>query len=736
MSSNSNLSTAVPATPNSPASGLTGSIVSIATPSPATPGPVGSVSIPITPSTPVTIANPGSSLGTPGSMIQPNSADTDAKVIALEGAVSQIQNALHMILNQLKSFPISGGNLPVATPTASVSLNAGIFNTTSSPITNHQGGTNLFGVTPSAVPQQMQTKHSNSSGQTKEKVPLDYSISMPGIIPFPTQDSKNGKELNAESFLQWKDQVITAIDKIPKFVGILTQKPEESWKFFKWRNEKNYSDESLQAFYIECHKEVWGYLKSCLDGKKGVSLEREFQGKKETLTSLLGFSINYPDAYRNAYALLERLTTRYTKKTFQRTADLLERLSKLYYNGSSDPRDFIEEFHEIFHLGELIENDWPKYTDKVKGLLMMSKLKGTSTRDVLLLLQAKESKQGITIADVEEELTNWWLQRGSQRSSDQPKGEDKKGVKKGNKQQAATAAAANAPQGKPNKSDHKGGPNQKHEKHVDSEDAEGEGQPGHQHSLCAIGIDGETDATAAATTGESPANYSPQRHEIMWDTGATVSITPLAERVVETTKTPPIRISTVNGIVNSRKVGTLNLGGGIRIDNIHVVDTTPYSLFSLSKATSKGYIAVFTKEHGYLIPPASAGGNSTQNDALLTTCMTHAILKAERKGNLWVSQMYTPGKEEQENFTWNRPIVRTGKTIPKKATQPQEEKRSHSSPVIPSKGILKTQSSPNTPAKASPAKTAQSANSFAALSDTKDEESIDEQSDSEADAEH
>jgi hypothetical protein len=84
------------------------------------------------------------------------------------------------------------------------------------------------------------------------------------------------------------------------------------------------------------------------------------------------------------------------------------------------------------------------------------------------------------------------------------------------------------------------------------------------------------------------------------------------------------------------------------VDNIHLLPRAPYSLFSLSKATANGGIAIFTGEGAYLLAPNS------RNNPILKICEDSAILYAHKKGNLWVTEMDKPSDNTEEGISFDK----------------------------------------------------------------------------------
>lgn len=303
---------------------------------------------------------------------------------------------------------------------------------------------------------------------------------------------------------------------------------------------------------------------------------------------------------------------------------------------------------------------------------LLGKLVGSSLQSVRSNVLSLEKNRQITLKDVEEELINWWMQRDLNRTPRFP-GKDQKGRpnhSNGNQQTSPSVDASITSQlpetkssnGKKGNKTPKSSSSPQRSEEGPTNDDHPEGVPP-KYSLCAIAEkleDFSEEGEANSVTSSISENYIPLRHEMLWDTGATVSLTPLEGRIKEQWNTPPIRINTMGGPVVSKVVGHLDLSEQVSIKNVHVIPKAPYSLFSLSRATARGFTAVFTGEGAWLIPPSK---DSELNIRMLTN---KAILSAERKGMLWVTQLFKPNSKNNEDFVINHPKPKSKRVIPKR----------------------------------------------------------------------
>jgi hypothetical protein len=507
---------------------------------------------------------------------------------------------------------------------------------------------------------------SANKAENKQKVPLEFSHTLPAKCPLGTGN------IQAETFMLWKGKVISSVEKIPKFTGIFSYSLMDSWKYFKSRNQSKYDDESLQNHYIDCHQEIYGFLMECVDEKFATQLEREFKAGNEKLTTLLNFTVNHPAAYKNAYLLMEKISKYHIQTSRWKAAEILSKFCAINYNGSDDPKVFIAKFHDFNYTGRLLGGDqgWPNFPDEFMANFMYGKLVGNALSSVRTCLQTLENTRPVTLKDVEDQLIAWWLSKdaskGSSSNEKQPYGgkpfnQNNSNQKKSTNQNSSQEGhSANVAQPVPKEKSVKFGkspgksilksPHQREEGETQSSQND---DFDNEISVVAIADIDDDESTNSGNDTESeyanssvkevyPINYHPQRHEMLWDTGATTSMTPLQDKCESTKPINPIKISTMSGHTTAKTVGTFRFKGKIRLENIHIIPTAPYSLFSLSKATANGCIAVFTGEDSFLLP------KNSRNNAILDICENHSVFHGLRKGNLWVTDMYDPSKETDQ----------------------------------------------------------------------------------------
>jgi disulfide oxidoreductase YuzD len=589
-----------------------------------------------------------------------------------------------------------------------------------------------------------------SMGENKQKVPLEFSHTLPVKIPLVTGSTE------ADNFILWKGKVISSIEKIPKFTSFLSAPLAESWKYFKTRNESKYKSEDLMFRYIDCHQELYGFVMECLEEKFAAQTERLFQEGTNNLRDLLNFSIDHPVSYKNAHALIEYLEGYHVQTSRWRIAEIERQLCQLTYTGQEDPREFIRKFHDIHHSGKLMggpKDWWPSYSDASKVTQIFARLIGSHVAPVRQSIQNLENFRPVTLKDMEEQLVQWWLSKdankGHQNKPPYPKGQGQQSHGKKPNTYTKEGQTANPAHAASQSKNVKIGNSTKNPlpkvsmKNHQSKDnpTVNDEEPGVTgvDDWCGVAIaepanEDQMEFANASLKEVYANNYIPQRHEMLWDTGATVSMTSLKECVEDEESVPPVKISTMSGSVSSNSVGTLHFPG-FRIENIHVLPKTPYSLFSLSKATATGGVAVFTKTDAYLLRPHS------RNDALIDICEKHASFHGERKGNLWVTPIKNSKKIEEKVVYSKQSTLGNGGPI---GIIPKKNNPSPSpSPATPSKRSSeeKSKSLPSilkgTPVSSMKTdhKSPQSANHFAALNVEESEESTVE-SDDEDDSEY
>jgi hypothetical protein len=162
--------------------------------------------------------------------------------------------------------------------------------------------------------------------------------------------------------------------------------------------------------------------------------------------------------------------------------------------------------------------------------------------------------------------------------------------------------------------------------------------------------------------------YHPGANDILFDSGASISITGQKHQLQEEELTDRIRITGFSGGhgVMSNKKGVLRLTPKLALNNVRHVSSCTYSLMSVGQVTKNGYSMVFTEEGAYLLPPRFF------LNVDLARIKERSILTAEKIGNLYVRTISKKAEterrmEEERSFTYN-PKGKSGK-IPRKDEQ-------------------------------------------------------------------
>jgi len=241
------------------------------------------------------------------------------------------------------------------------------------------------------------------------KVPIDFST--PPMPSIPTLHYS----MSVSEYLDWHFKVISAVESIPKFTGLLTTPLQQSWEFFCRRNGSKYPQLDLQYSYVDCHIEIWSFVMLSINPSTAFSLRRHFETNPDeySISKTLGFAstkgFNHSMDYKNAYALLHKISTQQIVPSYVHTAEILSNLCNLQYDGTLDPKLFILQFHEYFMLGSLLGIGWPTFSDNGKALLMLSKLSGPLLKSLRWSLYSYNKIKSLSLTDVEEELTQWWI---------------------------------------------------------------------------------------------------------------------------------------------------------------------------------------------------------------------------------------------------------------------------------------------------------------------------------------
>lgn len=458
-----------------------------------------------------------------------------------------------------------------------------------------------------------------------------------------------------EVFLEWRRELINNISQMPKYNGILTAPPAESWTLFHDNNVHLHLF-TRERGYLETHQTISSYIQSAIPhgvesvvSKKMKDLPAEYH-----LPTILGFSAK---GDYNAYSLLMLVQDLYIQRSNHRLQSIMTKLGSLFYNGQDHPNVFLTEYRDLNSQGMQLIPCWPEYKDEYLAHDIMRRL-GRELDMVKTLIMNKGQDHPKSVAEIEEQLQLWWIKRmekstGSNggTSSSSPSGGLHRGGRGGgyrghNNQLAITHGnsgstptnSTNVVSTHTNATDRwKRTNNSAIHDHQKIDDMKA---PTHTLGCLIItpadeDFDGQEEYAlannASRSSKESTAHFVPTPNDILFDTGASVSITGQKDFLKDMESADRIRISAFNGTTGtiSDKKGTLRLAIEVNVKNVRYVPSCSYSLLSIGQICQNGYTALFTGDGAFIIPP----NIFTMED--LIKVENNAILRARKVGNLY-----------------------------------------------------------------------------------------------------
>jgi hypothetical protein len=527
------------------------------------------------------------------------------------------------------ALPLSANQtLTSATPLSSTAIVSSING-------SNDNGSNAASAAPVMTPPtitSIPSGHSNSQ--------ITYVMDVSGTSKLPLLKELPLAGVQPEVFLEWKRKLINNVSQLPKYNGILTAEPAESWKLF--------SDTNLhlplftrERGYVETHQTISSYINSAIPHgiESVISNKMRDTPSEYHLPTILGLTAK---GEYNAYGLLLLLQDHYIQRSNYRLQSIMTKLADLYYNGHDHPDVFLTEYRELNSQGKQLVPCWPDYKEEYTAHDIMRRLPKELDM-VKTLIMNKGHDHPKTVAEIEEQLQLWWIRKtnkmmrtasGSTDESDiavstsdgndnmSEHEESTEEIERRDSQSSSHVAAAATSKYSRNTDRRKG---RKLNKNIDNQE-----EDDHLRIGCVF--------TSRNTQSDSVATAMADKilpGDILIDSGASVSITGQQHQLKEKTLTKKIRITGFDGRhgVASDTKGVLRLTPKLLLANVRHVPSCAHSLMSVGQVAKNGYTMIFTEEGSYLLPPKFFLPNEMQR------IKDKSMFSAKKIGNLYVKRI-------------------------------------------------------------------------------------------------
>jgi hypothetical protein len=512
--------------------------------------------------------------------------------------------------------------------------------------------------------------------------------------------------ITVDDYIEWRRKLLHNVSQVPKYNTILTDEPTDSWNQFRDTYD-NLPPNILEKAYLDSHQVLSAYIHGSIPNAIEIMIQRKMKENLSTyhLPTLLGLSTK---GDFNAYGLLKLLDAHYIAKSNYRLQQVLTKLQDLKYNGHEDPKIFISQYKELHNQGRLLVPCWPTYHDQYLA------------HDILLRLPSQLDTVKISIMDrgldhpkdvheVEEALDAWWIRKmnkmatpsssSTYNSNSTPNG-NTSGHRPYRGKSYTHSQTGNTLTGTVNVN-HSHGPtpqsifDKRKPKYVHQEDQD---IPETTLSIVyATAIDNEHKESAydvGVVSSATADEYLPGSNDILFDTGAAVSVTGQKHLLVDQQETDKMRVTGFtggHGVISSQH-GTLRLSAKVKVNQVRYVPSCTYSLLSVGQVTKNGYHVIFTNEGAYTVPSKFLTANDVER------MKKSSILTADKVGSLYVREISKRTAIERQLDDKNQFVydakAKSGK-IPKKSDR-NNNPTSSSSSSQPSSAVNMNVSTVNT----------------------------------------
>ncbi len=519
----------------------------------------------------------------------------------------------------------------------------------------------------------------NSATTVSPPLPSSVSLTNP-FISFGNGSSKLPalKEIpisgmTVDQYIEWRRKLLHNVSTAPKYNFILTREPEDSWKLFK-DTYAHLPLNMIEKGYLDTHQVLSAYIQGAIPNTVEVVINSKMKDDESEydLSTILNLSVK---GDYNAYALLELLDAQYITRTNHRLQEVIHKLRELKYSGTEDPKIFIGQFRELHNQGKLLIPCWPTYDEQFLAHDILDRLSSQfDMTKTLIMSRGHDHPKSVT--EVEEALQLWWIRKNGKgtiagHSSNTPNS----GYSGNRRRTPYTSTPTSGTTNVNYVSHHTNNGRKGNHHHYDNNKNANANNSNNDHNddhdpnvllgcVFASRVDESKEVTSAFAGSAIADEYTPGSNDLLFDTGAAISITGQKNLLHEEETTDKIRVSGFTGGhgVISDKRGILKLSSKVSLNNVRYVPSCTYSLMSVGQVTKKGHTVVFTHEGAYVLQPKFF----TASD--VNRMKENSILTALKIGSLYVREISKKAAVEkqldEENQLVYKPNASSGK-IPK-----------------------------------------------------------------------
>jgi hypothetical protein len=502
-----------------------------------------------------------------------------------------------------------------------------------------------------------------------------------------------------EKFELFAHRLLMELKAISKYDGILTDPIAESWRMCKERNSTKYpSGEQLEYSYLELHQQVCVYIGRHISDRLFYTFNNEMKAENHDIPRELGFVKNHKIMYENANILWNKIKDRYAHKSVYKSGDLMDAWHNLRYDGRSDPRKFLNDYHEIHAQGRLTSVNFPLLNDTAKAQDIIRKCPNTPECSIL---RDKFLRENVTMAEVTEGLILWYLEQKRigrdrresipSRPAPSPSGNrtprsvmsnqenhSNRGRSPHRRDHRDSSRSRSRSEGRPRSrtpSQNQGPRNEEGTETRTIENNEDDDNDGSIPKLvfCCVATPEDQPMDETFTGAHNAGYYIPTRDEGIDDTGSDTVLTPRLDLLTKIKGILPIKISGIAGQSSAHQEGVLELTKHIDVTKVKYVPNSRFTILAAFPFVESGqFTKVYNNKGSYLIP-----SKLVPQDVL----DKHSVFTAQRKGKLYVFTVDKKGSGHTQSSmgfypngknTPSNKNVSTNKTpkIPKKTVPP------------------------------------------------------------------
>ena len=497
--------------------------------------------------------------------------------------------------------------------------------------------------------------------------------------------NKLNRNADLLEFKEWEQSIRTKTDTKQVFTKLLFTSPTNSWKYFQRHYDQLIEPSDMEEEYLQFHRNLYAWIINSLDDDIARSLRTYLISKpsESNLSKIWRFEEYDEQFFQNCHLAMEWLRDRCCTSTTYTTNRLMLKASTLKYDYTKwpNPSDWINEFINIYNQIKTLQPDF-YVPDDDKLPLYLLPLVNIDEIITHITLRAEIP----TLSEFKNIMNNWRAKKEAipQDTAKSYKRDERRIPSRFNQRgrretsnyvDSDVTLINDEQEGSPiQEGNYKKYPRRKGVCDYYSTPAgckKGDRCDFLHPQVSLSVLELEKEQAHGMDGSHIGSNNDINAHDTILDSGSSNHSTGLRRMLDDIESRDPITMKTVIGMKKVSEIGTLELNDKVKLNNVRLIEGSPFTLMALAPLVDRGNKAVtFFKDRAIALP-------SGLMEQLVKNHERHTLLSFKRKGNLWVLPLKGVPKTEA-----GIEIAKTSVSIKPKSVDPTLKMRIPKKPSL------------------------------------------------------